>query len=56
MNVLLWMAVLGSGAVLGATFASGMAGVTLSTLGGAAFFPFAAMLLRLAFWLFTRAR
>ena len=56
MNALLWIVVLGAGAVLGAAFASAAAGVTLSALGGAAFFPFAAALVRLAIWMITRTR
>jgi glucose dehydrogenase len=55
-NLLLWIVILVAGAVLGATFASALAGVTLSALGGAAFFPLAALLLRLAFWMLTRTR
>jgi hypothetical protein len=53
-NVLLWMIVLVAGAVLGATFASALAGLTLSALGGAALFPIAALLIRLAMWMITR--
>lgn len=56
MNVLLWAIVLAAGAVLGATFASALAGLTLSALGGAALFPFAALLIRFAIWMITRAR
>lgn len=56
MNVLRWIVVLTAGAVLGAVFASAVAGVTLSALGGAAFFPFAALLVRLAIWMITRPR
>ncbi len=56
MNVLLWIVILVAGAVLGTAFASAMAGLTLSALGGAAFFPFAALLVRLAIWMLTRTR
>lgn len=55
MNVLLWTIVLAAGAVLGATFAGALAGLTLSALGGAALFPFAALLIRLAIWMIPRA-
>jgi hypothetical protein len=55
-NVLLWVVILVAGAVLGASFASVMAGLTLSALGGAAFFPLAAALVRLAIWMLTRRR
>ena len=54
MNLLLWLLVLAGGAALGLSFFSAMSGVTLSSLGGAAFFPFAALLVRLAIWAFTR--
>lgn len=56
MKVLLWVVVLVAGALLGASFASAMAGLTLSALGGAAFFPLAAALVRLAIWMLTRSR
>ena len=56
MNVLLWIVVLAAGAVLGAAFAGAVAGLTLSALGGAALFPFAALLVRLAIWMITRPR
>jgi len=53
-NTLLWLLVLGGGAALGASFFGGLSGLTLSSLGGAAFFPFAALLVRLAIWVFAR--
>jgi hypothetical protein len=55
-NALLWIVVLGAGAVLGGAFAGAVAGLTLAALGGAALFPFAAMLVRLAIWMITRNR
>ncbi len=56
MNALLWIVVLAAGAVLGAAFASAVAGITLSAIGGAAFFPLAALLVRLALWILMRTR
>jgi len=53
-NALLWLLVLVGGAALGASFFGGLSGLTLSSLGGAAFFPFAALLVRLAIAVLTR--
>jgi hypothetical protein len=54
LNALLWLLVLVGGAALGVSFFGGLSGLTLSSLGGAAFFPFAAVLVRLAIWVLTR--
>lgn len=50
MNALLWLLVLVGGAALGLAFFSSVSGLALSSLGGAAFFPFAALLVRLVIW------
>lgn len=55
MNALLWLLVLAGGAALGFAFFSAVSGTTLSSIGGAAFFPFAALLVRLVIWILTRA-
>lgn len=54
MNVVLWLLVLVGGASLGFAFHGAVSGLTLSSLGGAAFFPFAALLVRLVVWSLTR--
>lgn len=54
MNVLLWVLVLAGGAALGFGFAGAGPGIALSSLGGAALFPFAAILIRLLIWAITR--
>jgi hypothetical protein len=54
MNVVLWLLVLVGGASLGFAFHGAVSGLTLSSLGGAAFFPFAALLVRLVIWSLTR--
>jgi len=53
MKVLLWLLVLAGGAALGLGFASAGSGLVLSSLGGAALFPFVALLIRLVIWGFT---
>jgi hypothetical protein len=53
MNLLLWLLVLAGGAALGLGFANAGPGLLLSSLGGAALFPFAALLIRLVIWAFT---
>jgi hypothetical protein len=54
MNLLLWALVLAGGAALGFGFATAGTGIGLSSLGGAALFPFAAVLIRLLIWALTR--
>jgi hypothetical protein len=54
MNVLLWLLVLVGGASLGLAFFGGFSGLATSSLGGAAFFPLAALLVRLVIWSLTR--
>jgi hypothetical protein len=54
MNLLLWLLVLVAGASLGFGFYGAASGITLSSLGGAAFFPCAALIVRLVIWSLTR--
>lgn len=55
MNALLWLLVLVGGAALALAFFNAASGVALSSLGGAAFFSFAALLVRLVIWVFIKA-
>lgn len=52
--MLLWALVLAGGAALGFAFFGAVSGATLASLGGAGLFPFAALLVRLVIWSFTR--